>query len=42
MKKLTVWLNEDEYKRFLARAFSRHQSPYALLKEIVLRELSGT
>jgi hypothetical protein len=42
MKKLTVWVNEDEYNRFIQKAFSKKKSVYGLLKEIVLQELSST
>lgn len=39
MKKLSVWVNEDEYKRFVSRAFIKKKSPYGLLKEIIRKEL---
>jgi hypothetical protein len=36
VKKLSVWVNEDEYKRFLQRARSQGLTRYGLLKKAVL------
>lgn len=35
MKKVEVWLNDDEFQRFLKRARSQNLSPYGFLKKVV-------
>jgi hypothetical protein len=40
MKKIETSLNEQEYKQFKKRATSKDMSEYALLKTLVLKELS--
>lgn len=36
MKKIETYLNEDQYRKFLAKARHAGLSPYAFLKKIVL------
>jgi SOS response regulatory protein OraA/RecX len=41
MKKVETWLNETEYADFIKRARSYGKTPYALLKELVLKEINA-
>lgn len=39
MKRLSIWLNNDEYRQLLARARKETLSPYAFVKKILLKDL---
>jgi hypothetical protein len=41
MKKLEVWLNENQYKEFVRKAKLKNLSSYACLKQIVLQFLEA-
>jgi len=39
LKRLTIWLNNDEYRQLLARARNESLSPYAFVKKLLLKDL---
>jgi hypothetical protein len=41
MKKVETYLNEEEYKRFIQKCEKEGKTPYAKLKEIVLKFLTS-
>ncbi|MDH5448488.1 MAG: hypothetical protein OEX01_05735 [Candidatus Bathyarchaeota archaeon] len=40
MKRIETWLNEKQYKRFIKKVEAKKLTPYAFLKQLVLKELS--
>jgi len=40
MKKLDVWLNEEQYRRVVRKCRNKKLTVYAYLKSLVLKDLS--
>lgn len=41
MKQLNVWLNEEEYKRFVKHVQKRHLTPYGYTKQLILSSMEN-
>lgn len=41
MKQLNVWLNEEEFKRFLKHVQKRHLTPYGYTKQLILNSMEN-